>query len=209
MNKLLIPQSRYLGHANGPVTISPSSLLAVASCQRGPSWRLPWELKCIRSSPPIWPRLFSRRCPSISSMEPRFSSPAPTVSYRPTSSRHCWRNRVGRGRPTTVVGLVRSTSKAQARFAEHLGRADFRLLTQDVATPIRFKGPLDYIIHAASQASPKYYSVDPAGTLAANSLGTHNVLDLRGRRNHEAYCTLAAPRSMAHCRRPTSRSPSR
>jgi UDP-glucuronate decarboxylase len=39
-------------------------------------------------------------------------------------------------------------------------------------------GEIDYIIHAASQASPKYYGVDPVGTLSANVLGTHHLLEL-------------------------------
>jgi nucleoside-diphosphate-sugar epimerase len=35
----------------------------------------------------------------------------------------------------------------------------------------------DYIIHAASQASPKYYETDPVGTMTANILGTYNLLE--------------------------------
>jgi nucleoside-diphosphate-sugar epimerase len=40
------------------------------------------------------------------------------------------------------------------------------------------EGPVDYIIHAASQASPKYYGQDPVGTLSANVFGTHHLLRL-------------------------------
>ena len=32
--------------------------------------------------------------------------------------------------------------------------------------------PIHFIVHAASQASPKYYGTDPVGTLSANVLGT-------------------------------------
>lgn len=34
----------------------------------------------------------------------------------------------------------------------------------------------DYIIHAASQATPYYFENDPVGTIEANTLGTSNIL---------------------------------
>ena len=43
---------------------------------------------------------------------------------------------------------------------------------------IQIDEPIDFIVHAASQASPKYYGIDPVGTLNANILGTHNLLNL-------------------------------
>lgn len=49
---------------------------------------------------------------------------------------------------------------------------------QDVVAPLAYPGPIDYIIHAASQASPKYFGVDPAGTVLANTRGTLNLLAL-------------------------------
>lgn len=39
----------------------------------------------------------------------------------------------------------------------------------------------DFIVHAASQASPRYYASDPVGTLEANVLGTRNLLELARR----------------------------
>lgn len=80
--------------------------------------------------------------------------------------------------PTRIIGLVRNRAKADVRFAAHLNRCDFSLLTHDVCTPLKIDGPLDYIVHAASQASPKYYGTDPVGTLSANVLGTYQLLEL-------------------------------
>lgn len=77
-----------------------------------------------------------------------------------------------------VIALVRNAAKAEARFAHLLGRPDFSLLVQDVCSPIAPAGKVNMIIHAASQASPKYYGKDPVGTLSANTLGTHNLLSL-------------------------------
>lgn len=79
---------------------------------------------------------------------------------------------------TQVVGLVRSEDKARRRFAHYAGREDLRFVIGDVSEPLIWDGPLDIIIHAASQASPKFYGTDPVGTLSANVLGTHFLLRL-------------------------------
>jgi nucleoside-diphosphate-sugar epimerase len=44
--------------------------------------------------------------------------------------------------------------------------------------PERIAFDLDIVIHAASLASPKYYGMDPVGTLAANTIGTGKLLEL-------------------------------
>ncbi len=79
--------------------------------------------------------------------------------------------------PRLVLGLVRSLDKAYSRFIQHIGRADFRLIAGDVSAPPPFDCSIDYIIHAASQASPRFYGVDPAGTISANVLGTYHLLE--------------------------------
>lgn len=76
-----------------------------------------------------------------------------------------------------VIGLVRNGEKGKKRFENYLDRPDFQLLVQDVVSPVQFSGKVDFVIHAASQASPKYYGSDPIGTLKANVLGTLNLLD--------------------------------
>jgi nucleoside-diphosphate-sugar epimerase len=77
-----------------------------------------------------------------------------------------------------IIGLARNRARAENRFSSYHGRSDLKLIVQDVCTPIVLEDKIDYIIHAASQASPKYYSKDPVGTLSANILGTCNLLKL-------------------------------
>ncbi len=77
-----------------------------------------------------------------------------------------------------VIALVRNKEKSLKVFKEYMYRRNFQLLVQDVCDPINLNCNIDYIIHAASQASPKYYSVDPIGTLKPNIIGTFNLLDL-------------------------------
>src|SRR5450756_195482 len=76
---------------------------------------------------------------------------------------------------TKVIGLVRNREKAQARFAAYQHRDDLQLIVQDVCAPLAIYDRIDYVIHAASQASPKYFGQDPVGTLSANVLGTYTV----------------------------------
>ncbi len=83
-----------------------------------------------------------------------------------------------KGRECRVIALVRNREKAGVKFSEFLERADFELVVQDVTAPLKITAPVDYIIHAASQASPKYYGTDPAGTISPNVVGTFNLLEL-------------------------------
>lgn len=76
-----------------------------------------------------------------------------------------------------VTALCRNESTAQARFALHIGSPAFEILCQDVCEPLKIKSRFDFIIHAASQASPKYYGTDPVGTLSPNTLGTQILLE--------------------------------
>lgn len=76
-----------------------------------------------------------------------------------------------------VIALVRNIENAKRRFIEYLNDENLEFLQQDVSDPIKIEGKVDYIIHAASQASPKFYGTDPVGTLKANVLGTINLLD--------------------------------
>ena len=61
---------------------------------------------------------------------------------------------------------------------EHLQQRDFRLVEQDVAHYIDVAGPVDWVLHWASPASPADYLAYPIQTLKAGALGTHNALGL-------------------------------
>jgi len=86
-----------------------------------------------------------------------------------------------------VIGLVRDSAKALARFTNYNERDDLKFVIQDVCDPIKLTDKIDYIIHAASQASPKYYATDPVGTLNANILGTHNLLTLANKNQLKSF----------------------
>jgi UDP-glucuronate decarboxylase len=76
-----------------------------------------------------------------------------------------------------VIALVRNIEKAERRF-RHLLEKNLVLLQHDVTRPLELDMPVDFIVHAASQASPKFYLTDPVGTFTANVLGTYHLLEL-------------------------------
>ncbi len=81
-----------------------------------------------------------------------------------------------RGARIRIVGLVRSRERALARLS-HLIDAGLELIEHDVSTtPPADLPAADYIVHAASQASPRFYGSDPVGTLEANTNGTSHLL---------------------------------
>ena len=83
-----------------------------------------------------------------------------------------------RGLGIRVLALARKRAGFERRFAHHAGRSDLVFIEQDISEPFTLAEKPDYIIHAASQASPKYYATDPVGTLSANTLGTAALLQL-------------------------------
>jgi nucleoside-diphosphate-sugar epimerase len=83
-----------------------------------------------------------------------------------------------RGLNVRVLALARNRAGFERRFAHLAGRADLVCIEQDISRPFTLDERVDYIVHAASQASPKYYSTDPVGTLSANTLGTAALLEL-------------------------------
>ena len=77
-----------------------------------------------------------------------------------------------------VVGMDNLIT-GDLRNLEHLfPKAEFTFYNQDVSSYVHVAGPLDYILHFASPASPIDYLKIPIQTLKVGSLGTHNCLGL-------------------------------
>lgn len=86
-----------------------------------------------------------------------------------------------------VIALVRNLEKAKNVFADYSYNPMLEYLVQDVAEPIKYERKVDFIIHAASQAAPFYYGVDPVGTFKANTIGTINLLELAKEKTVEGF----------------------
>jgi len=107
------------------------------------------------------------------------------------------KKRTGHG-PSKIISLVRNVDAAQKRFVEYKERNDLEWVVQDVCDPVEIKCKVDYIVHAASQASPKYYGIDPVGTLSANVLGTANMLNLAAKNNVKGFLFFSSGEVYGH-----------
>ncbi len=80
-------------------------------------------------------------------------------------------------RGLSVVGMDSLLTGDVSNIAHLTGR-DFVFVKHDVTNYISLTGPLDFIFHFASPASPIDYLRVPIQTLKVGSLGTHNGLGL-------------------------------
>jgi len=80
-------------------------------------------------------------------------------------------------RGLSVIGMDNLATGDIANI-EHLTGRDFVFVKHDVTNYVAVEGPLDYVFHFASPASPVDYLKLPIQTLKVGSLGTHNCLGL-------------------------------
>jgi nucleoside-diphosphate-sugar epimerase len=76
-----------------------------------------------------------------------------------------------------IIAICRNRDRFQKTFGEYLNSDNIEFIEQDICQPLQIERPVDFIIHAASQASPKYYESDPVGTLSANTIATMQLLE--------------------------------
>ncbi len=81
-----------------------------------------------------------------------------------------------------VIGMDNFITGDRDNLA-HIEDPRFTLVEQNVTEEIRIDGPLDYILHFASPASPIDYLELPIQTLKVGSLGTHKTLGLAKAKN--------------------------
>ena len=93
--------------------------------------------------------------------------------------------------PINIIALVRNKQKAESKFKSLISYPNFKLIVSDVSD-VKLYENLDIIIHAASQASPKYYGIDPVGTLKANTLGTYNMLEQAVQQKAEKFLYISS-----------------
>lgn len=92
-----------------------------------------------------------------------------------------------KGLDITILGLVRKLERAKERFSHYSDNSKLVLIQHDVCDEIKIDREIDYIIHAASLATPKYFAADPVGTISPNVIGTSNLLKLGKEKNIEGF----------------------
>lgn len=88
-----------------------------------------------------------------------------------------------------ILAMVRNIRKLSEEICV---RKDVEILCHDVTEKLKWEGKIDYIIHAASPASPLIMRDQPVETIAANTLGTFYTLDLAKEKNCQGYLFISS-----------------
>jgi UDP-glucuronate decarboxylase len=81
-------------------------------------------------------------------------------------------------KPCRIICIENFISGTLARIQHLKDNKYIEIIKADLVKPMQFKGNFDYIIHAASIASPTFYRKYPLETIETNVLGLKNLLDL-------------------------------
>lgn len=83
----------------------------------------------------------------------------------------------------------RSEEKAKARFAEYWDSEWLKFVKWDAATSEKpqIEGPVDFVLHLASNTHPVAYATDPIGTITTNVLALNNLLALAANKKSERF----------------------
>ncbi|MCM1144041.1 MAG: NAD(P)-dependent oxidoreductase [Blautia sp.] len=77
-----------------------------------------------------------------------------------------------------VSAFVRNTKKAETIFKDYLTKGWMNLIIGDIMQEIYTAGPVDYIIHGASETSSRAFVDQPVETILTTVEGSKNVLEL-------------------------------
>lgn len=88
-----------------------------------------------------------------------------------------------------ILAMLRNENKLPLELRK---RDDIIIIRHDVTEKLNWKGRIDYIIHAASPASPLIMQSKPVETVAANTLGTFYTLELAKEKECKGYLFLSS-----------------
>ena len=76
-----------------------------------------------------------------------------------------------------IYASGRNEKRAKERFQKYLSDPSFHFFKYDVQTPLVCNIDFQYIIHAASNASPNFFATKPVEIVKSNILGVANLID--------------------------------
>jgi len=78
----------------------------------------------------------------------------------------------------TILVLTRSLDSTKELYGSFIDKPYFKVINQDISTPIEYSGNIDYIFHLAGNASPYHINNNPVDIMRANLIGTFNIMEL-------------------------------
>ena len=86
-----------------------------------------------------------------------------------------------------MIAIVRSKEKFYKKFVFLKERNFVKVVESNLNSPIEIEENIDYIIHAASLASPQYYSICPVDVMSPNVIGNYYLLNLAVEKKIKGY----------------------
>lgn len=88
-----------------------------------------------------------------------------------------------------VLLFGRSEEKSKARFAEYWNAKWLKFVKWDASASEmpQIDGPVDFVLHLASNTHPVAYATDPIGTITTNVLALNNLLSLAVNKKSERF----------------------
>ena len=77
-----------------------------------------------------------------------------------------------------MILIVRDKKKSKKKYINNITKKFFKIIEQDISQQISIKEKIDFVLHLASNASPKLYFKQPVETILPNIIGTNNLLKL-------------------------------
>lgn len=81
------------------------------------------------------------------------------------------------GTDCEVYAFGRNEERARKRFESYWNCRNFHFIKGDVTAPLNSEVCFDYIIHAASNASPNFFKKQPVEVIKSNILGTQQLIE--------------------------------
>lgn len=94
---------------------------------------------------------------------------------------------INKGIHVAIIAVVRSRTKFEARFGSITKYSFLTVVESDLTAELDIDMDVHYIIHAASLASPQYYSICPIEVLLPNVIGNYYMLRLAEKKKVEGY----------------------
>ena len=96
-------------------------------------------------------------------------------------------NEVNSDAKIKILVLGRDLEKFKSRYGEYLDRGYIVPVLQDVSGALDSVPHADFIVHAASHASPHVYASNPVDVMIPNSIGTFQLLEKARREKAEGF----------------------
>lgn len=91
-----------------------------------------------------------------------------------------------------IIAVVRSREKFCRRLPEYGKMGRIEIYESCMLSPLEIEGKVDYIIHAASPATPNCFSTAPVDVIAANTVGTYHLLELAVRKKVKGFLLFSS-----------------